>query len=147
MSDHVPVVMDLSLRIAESCCNQKRLPRYVNWNKLTEEQKLSFRDKMSESLSALHIPHELNHGNKCCSDDTHKFMLEQYYMEIVSAIQEAESVLPQTNPNSQKSYWNDVLVDLKQSSVECGNKWKSLGCPRSGPAFDCWKKCHYSYKL
>ena len=146
VSDHVPVVMDMSLQIAESCCNQQRIPRYVNWKKLTTAQKLSFKNKMSESLSAIHIPQELNHGIKCCSDDTHKFMLEQYYMEIVSAISEAESVLPQVNPNSQKSYWNDELGDLKRSSVECGNQWKSLGCPRSGPAFECWKRCHFSYK-
>ena len=46
----------------------------------------------------------------------------------------------------ERSYWNNDLGDLKRTSVECGNRWKNLGCPRFGPAFECWKQCHYSYK-
>ena len=34
----------------------------------------------------------------------------------------------------------------KKSSIDCNNQWKSFGCPRSGPIFECRQKCHYAYK-
>ena len=46
---------------------------------------------------------------KCCLDDTHKLHLEQYYCDIVSTVIYAESFLPKTNPNFQRSFWNDEL--------------------------------------
>ena len=65
----------------------------------------------------------------------------------MAAVVAAESVLPKTDPNIQRSFWCDELDDLKKDSIECTNNWKSLGCPRDGPIFECRKKCHYAYKL
>ena len=135
------------LDVIESEIKKPNLPCYVNWKKLTSEQKSSFKSRMSECLANIQIPHhEIFHGSKCCEEDSHKFALERYFLNIVSAVSEAESFLPRSDPNKQRSYWNEELSDLKQQSIECGNNWKRLGCPRTGPAFECWKKCHYTYK-
>lgn len=147
VSDHIPVEMDLSLPIVESSTKKPKLQQYVNWSKLTPELKNAFKERMKDCLANIQIPtHTLFHGNTCCSDNTHKFALEQYYLQIVSAVSEAESILPKVNPNVEKSFWNNDLSELKRASMECNTQWKDHGCPKSGPLFECHKKCHYSYK-
>ena len=147
VSDHSPVEIDLNVVIEESNQVKARLPQYVSWNKLTRDDKLRFRDKMTESLSAIDLPaHELLHGDMCCQDESHIHHIEKYYNDIVIAVSQAESVLPKTDPNKQRSFWNPELVDLKQRSIDCNNHWKNNGSPRSGPIFKCRKRCHYTYK-
>ena len=139
VSDHVPVELDLELQISESVPINRVLPQYVNWLKLTDEQKMSFKEEMVKSLADIPVPsHEILHGRCCCEDDMHKVSLERYFLNI--AVAQAESVLPRSNPNYQRSFWNDNLTTLKQSSIECNNHWKNFGCPRSGPIFECRQK-------
>lgn len=147
VSDHVPVELDLELVVSESIPFKKRQPLYVNWLKLSDEQKQSFKEEMTKCLADIQIPSdEILHGQQCCLDDAHSFALERYFLDIASAVEKAESILPRSNPNIQRSFWNDELMDLKQLSIECNNHWKSLGCPRAGPVFECRQKCHYTYK-
>ena len=147
VSDHVPVEIDLHIGIEELPCQKNHLPRYVNWSKLTDENLSLFRSKMSEGLASLNVQSDaLLHGDRCCLDDSHKLILEQYYSDIVTAVSYAESFLPKSNPNIQRSFWNPELNELKKESQECFHNWKGAGCPRSGPIFDCKKNCHYRYK-
>ena len=148
LSDYNPVEIDLTVHITElrTSLNQK-IPPYINWNKVSDEDISSFREAMSQNLSAIVVPfHELLHGENCCLDDSHECSLENYYGEIMSAVINSASVLPKTDPNCQKSFWDDNLSELKENSITCSQHWKSLGCPKSGPVFECWKKCQYSYK-
>ena len=148
LSDHNPVEIDLSGHITELHTSLKqKIPPYVNWNKVSNENISLFRETMSQNLNAIIVPFdEMLHGDKCCLDDAHKCSLENYYGEIMSAVINAESVLPKSDPNCQKSFWDENLSELKENSMTCSQHWKSLGCPKSGPVFDCWKKCHYRYK-
>ena len=73
------------------------------------------------------------------------FALERYYCEIISVIVAAESTLPKTNPNYDRSFWDEDLSDLNANSIECTNNWKEAGCPKTGPVFECKKNCYYRY--
>ena len=96
---------------------------------------------MTEKLDSISVPHcDIFHGNYLCNDDN-------YYCEIVRAILEAESCLPKTNASIQRTFWSEELSSLKQASIDCSSHWKSMGCPKSGPVFDCKKDCHYKYKI
>ena len=99
------------------------------------------------NLAKIDVPfNDVLHGNHCCVDDSHKCLLENYYCDIMNAVINAESILPKTNPNSNRSFWDSELSELKSRSVECTNYWKSHGCPKSGPVYNCRKKCHFLYK-
>ena len=124
-----------------------RLPRYVNWKKLTTEQKSAFHHEMSQRLNSIEVSYASTcHGSSCCTNDSHKVCLENYYCDIVNAVLAAEAVLPKTNPNSQRSFWTEELTELKHNSIDCDDFWQSIGSPRHGPAFECKKKCQYLYK-
>ena len=147
LSDHCPVELELQVNVSQICIKKTVLPQYVNWKKLTDLDKTRFEDAMRTNLALISVPfHSILHGDKCCFDDSHKVTLEQYYCNIMSAVVKAESVLPKTNPNFERSFWDDDLSELKTRSIECNNYWKSVGCPKSGPDFDCRKACHYKYK-
>ena len=147
LSDHIPVEIDLHVKVNEYSLKKPSIPRYVNWSRLTDEQKGLFREKMSEELASLNLQSDLLvHGEKCCLDDSHKLILEQYYCDIQTAVIRAESCLPKTNPNIQRSFWNDELESLKTDSLDCHNHWKNSGSPRSGVIFECKNNCYYRYK-
>ena len=147
VSDHCPVELDIKVKIVKMSLSKPTLPQYVNWRKLSEGDLSCFRDAMANNLASIDIPyHAILHGDKCCFDDSHKLVLEKYYCGIMNAVIKAENLLPKTNPNYDRSFWDNELSDLKTRSIECDRFWKSLGCPKNGPAYDCRKSCHYIYK-
>ena len=147
VSDHSPVEFELTIPMSTTDKATPSIPRYVNWSKLNEDHKSAYKLEMSRRLNSINVSHSsILHGNTCCTDDTHKVCLENYYCDIIHAVLAAESILPKTKPNVQRSFWTDELTDLKRDSVECDNYWHSIGSPRQGPAFECKKKCHYLFK-
>ena len=100
VSDHSPVEFDLEIPISLITQAPSRLPRYVNWKKLTTEQKSAFHHEMSQRLNSIEVSYASTcHGSSCCTNDSHKVCLENYYCDIVNAVLAAEAVLPKTNPN------------------------------------------------
>ena len=146
VSDHIPVEIDLHVSILETKVIQRHESPFINWSKLSQEQKTTFRTQMTENLLEIPVPSHIFHGDSCCSDENHIFHIEQYYNDIVSAVSNAEMVLPKCNASFQRSFWDDELSCLKQNSLECCSNWKSFGSPKSGPIFDCWKRCSLTYK-
>ena len=107
VSDHVPVELDLHVSIDDIVDVNRMKSCFVNWRLINEEQRTLINEKMAESLSSIQIPtHFIFHGNCCCEDDLHKVDVANYYCDIVKAIIHAESFLPKTNPNFQKSFWS-----------------------------------------
>lgn len=147
VSDHIPVELDLHVMISEANSIKTRALPYVNWSKLSTENISSFRQKMTENLDAISfMSTNIRHGNQACTIDCHKFEIENYYDAIVAAVVDAESCLPKTDPNLQRSFWNENLSTLKRQSIDCTKYWRSMGCPTSGPSFDCKRDCSLKYK-
>ena len=68
LSDHIPVEIDLHVDFEEFSYKKSSLPRYVNLSKLTDDQTLLFRQKMSEGLSSISIATDtVLHGDKMLS--------------------------------------------------------------------------------
>ena len=120
---------------------------FINWAKLSQDDLDIFEQKLTEGLNSINIPSAVFHGSHICLDDCHKVCIENYYGDSVTAIKNAKSFLPKTNPCIHRSFWTDELTDLKHASLECTNFWKQCGRPNTGPVFQCKKNCHYRYKI
>ena len=147
VSDHLVVEIDLHVNFEESNPVKMKPRPYINWRKLKEDDISNFRLIMSENLNS--IP-DLNYGEAhdgkiCCKDD-HKIIIENYYERIVAAVLQAEECLPRVLPNIQRSFWCNELAQLKQASIECTERWRLLGCPKSGAVYECKKSCQSKYK-
>ena len=102
---------------------------------------------MAENLSHVSpLNFDVVHEKKVCCDDSHKITIENYYDCIVTAVLDAERCLPKVLPNIQRSFWCAELENLKQASLDCTQRWKLLGCPKSGMEYDCKKDCQVKYK-
>ena len=147
VSDHLPVEFDLHVVVEKSKSLVKQALPFINWSKLTDSNLDLFKQKMTENLDAISCqPMNILQGSLLCVDDSHKVDLENYYGEIVTAVINAEMCLPKTDPSVQRSFWSNDLNTLKRDSIDCTSHWRSMGCPKSGPIFDCKKDCIYKYK-
>ena len=147
ISDHRPVELDLKVSLSEILVEKKRACPTVNWSKLSPDSLSVFRQKMTEKLDDIVVPfHSLVHGNSCCDDNQHRGEIESYYRGIVDAVLYADSFLPRSNPAIHKPYWSDSISELKRKSIDCCQFWRINGCPRTGPIFDCKRRCTLNYK-
>ena len=146
VSDHSPVEMTLRINVEENSIPVKTVNPCVMWDKLTTSSIDQFRTKMSQKLDEIDIPSYLLHGNNCCTDLSHRELIDSHYNSIVNAVLYADSFLPRVTPGTQKSFWSEELNVFKKKSIDCCRFWKANGMPSSGPIFECKKKCSYEYK-
>ena len=147
VSDHLPVELTLNATITVAEPLKQKMEPFINWAKLSQDDLDIFEQKLTEGLNSINIPSAVFHGSHICLDDCHKVCIENYYGDIVTAIKNAESFLPKTNPCIHRSFWTDELTDLNHASLECTNFWKQCGRPNTGPVFQCKKNCYYRYKI
>ena len=146
VSDHLPVEIDLHVSVLTAPTKEADCRQYVNWQKLSNDDLSLFNQRLVYNLDHIVIPPGLLHGNHICMDDCHKMLVENYYIDIVRAVLDAESVLPRCNPRVQRSFWSSELDNLKRNSIDCCSFWKSMGSPSNGPIYECKKNCYYRYK-
>ena len=147
VSDHRPVELDLNVKLCEVSVDKKKPVPTVNWGKLSSSSIETFRDNMTKKLDEIVIPfHSLLHGDKCCSNETHRQLIQSYYSDIESAVLFADALLPRTSPSLYKPYWTRSISDLKQKSIDCCRFWRMNGSPKNGPIFKCKIDCSFRYK-
>ena len=147
VSDHRPVEIDLSISLCVIPLESKRQISTVNWSKLTTDAISNYQSIMTAKLDDIDIPfYDLLHGDKLCLCNSHQKSIETYYQSIVDAVLYADSHLPRTNPNLHKPFWSDEISQLKVKSIDCSLRWRDSGSPKSGPIFECKKKCSKEYK-
>ena len=147
VSDHLPVEIDFCVSLHPLEVPRKRPPPSIVWHKLDADTVANFRQIMTERLDEIVIPfHDILHGDKCCSHSDHIHAIQNYYDQLVAAIRKADESLPRSFVRHNKPFWSDNLTELKQGSIDCCNKWKENGSPRSGPLYECKRTCTKRYK-
>ena len=148
LSDHLPVSVNLELSFTNLVKkNTDYLPANVNWRNVSDNAKLQYENVMKECLDDINIPfHSLLHGNNCCDCNEHIFCIEQYFLDIIAAINKADKCLPRSRPGISKDYWNDDLTNLKKASYDAFLIWRDAGRPGSGPVHDLKKNAQSRYK-
>ena len=147
VSDHLPVEIDISLNLGVMIPVSKKPRPFINWSKLSTNDLLNFLHVMTQELDRMSVPfYTIIHGDKCCSDASHRSHIESYFQDIRNAVLIADSCLPRSLPTFQKSYWSPDLSDLKQKSLDCFRFWRAHGAPKCGPIFRCKVICSSRYK-
>ena len=141
LSDHLPIMMSLSVSITAEIINSEKIPRVemLRWNKLSTEVKKLYTERLSAMTDQMAFIRGDLSNNVCrschCPDEHCKYFLQQEYDDIISCIKSADEVLPRQKPGIQNDWWTPELSDLKNQSRDIHVIWVSEGKPRSGPTF------------
>ena len=108
-----------------------KAPPSLKWEKCNEEQKLRYRDRLSDLI--LHSPAIATKCNVVhCESDVCRASVQHEYDNLIRIIAEADKVLPRHKPGLQKHWWTDELSRLRNQSIDIHRLWQVEGKPRSG---------------
>ena len=134
VSDHLPVEITINIDVCDTPHKPSPISNYIPWSSLTDVEISSYRSTMLNALNQISLPvHALNHGYNSCNDGDCLIALEEFYSNIVIAVETADKNLPRKKHGLAKPFWSKELTCLKQKSYDANNVWKSCGRPRNGP--------------
>lgn len=148
LSDHLPIVISLSLPPNLRCSNSSSVINMVHEFRWDKGDLTGYYFKTGSMLG--NITHNwpcLTEDSNCTADNC-RTDIDIYYNEIVHClIESAKCHIPKIPANALKHYWSDALDDLKYDSIAAHNIWKSAGRPQSGPIYESHRNAKYKYKL
>ena len=150
-SDHLPLVMDISIQTGISTANE---------NTSTHATKKPWRDLSEDELNAYSSAVELRLLSRtttlgvfacsdacACSSQSCRDELQREYDDIVKALVESTLLLPNSvNRGAKKDWWTHELTLLKEKSVAIHSAWISEGRPRHGSTADERRRVRAEYK-
>ena len=151
LSDHCPVVMDLSIVAPKS-----RIA-YESHTGTTRKHQLAFRwdigdvvhyyNLTGDLLSAIQVPSFLLCGAPS-NRETALDCINSFYSSIVHALYDASiTCIPRKKHGFFKYWWDEELTLLKESAIKSFKLWAALGKPRNGNVFDEMRRDKARYKL
>ena len=148
-SDHLPVEVDISLCLSDTGSrhtshNSNNLN--INWSKLRKENLDAYTSTMETALDLISFWPCILHGSFLCTDNCHKYHIEEYFNHIVNAIKTADSILERTNSRALKPYWSPQLTKLKQESFSTHRAWLQADKPSSGILHDDYIHARQNYR-
>jgi hypothetical protein len=152
LSDHCPVVMDLSIT-----CKHKRLESESAGKGNNNMHQLAFRwdigdvshyySLTGERLSAIQAPLFLLNSIPR-NRDVATVCINRFYVSIVHALFDASLIcIPRKKHGFFKYWWDEELKVLKETAMNSYRLWSSLGKPRTGNVFDEMRLDKARYKL
>ena len=149
VSDHIPLVMLLSLQITvDHPCHanptRKEDFKRLRWDKADLS---GYYDATYVHLSAIDTPVSLLTCDYV-DVDIAKHCIESFYNDIVTALcQSTVSTVPVGKANFFKFWWDQECQAMKEESISKHQSWKAAGRPRDGPVASAMRKAKYEYKL
>ena len=147
VSDHLPVEINVSLKITDFLKEESNVTNYIPWASLSSNEIGTYRNSMLSALRSINVPfNALNHNSRLCNNCDCLTALEKFYNDIVLSIAVADDTLPRKKHGLSKPFWSPELTALKEKSVDAHKLWKNSNCPRSGPIFVEKQRSNYAYK-
>ena len=141
MSDHLPIVMHMSLSVNSTFYSDVRqlIPK-PKWSALTEDALKSYHDAINQSLNDVDISKDLIEcRNVGCT--VHKSMIASLYNKIIAILTvAAKHAIPFTSPkshyNKSQPGWNEHVSVFKDEAINWHVIWKMSGSPPEGYVFE-----------
>ena len=120
----------------------------VNWEKASEEEKISFQDDLTNRLNSIPVPESVNCEDILCTSHTEE--LEDYTMDVLEAVEAAGKCLSSTGGakggGNTIAGWNEYVKPFCDESKFWYAVWKSAGKPRQGSILDAMSSSKLQYK-
>ena len=121
-------------------------PSNIIWSKLSAVDLQNFSTTMELALDLINIPACILHGECLCFDSGHLCQIEQYFIDILRAIEQADAALPRSCFRALKPFWSKELTILKRKSFLSHKAWLDQDKPTNGPVYEAYTKCRSDYR-
>ena len=138
--DHIPICMNLNVSsMPKVTSDSNEFTAKIPWDSVKECDLEKYLNLTDEHFSNIHIPVDaVLCGNLNCTDNNHKLMLDKFYCDIISCLNQSSEHLCK-NKNTKKFVnkpgWSDHVSDLYKYSREIRGLWLDNGKPRQGHLF------------
>ena len=149
-SDHLPLLMKVSLQLEESSftSNSESPTRNINWKKISVSDKASYSSSLEQLLLSRSTPLGVSSCHQICGCRSQSCIddIEREYKEIRTSLVSAAVSLPRIRPGVEKDWWTPELTLLRDQSVAIHQLWLSEGRPRQGPTYQERLRVRAAYK-
>ena len=131
LSDHFPISSALltNLTVDNSVIKVKHAYK-CRWDKA---DLILYYYNTAVNLQSIVIPNAVLHCSAGCTCSSHCQAIDDYYNAIVGVLHcSSQNCVPKIPHNCLKSFWNEELDKLKESSMDMHNLWRLIGSPRQG---------------
>ena len=136
LSDHIPVCLHLDIALSTSHCVQGKKKVCINWKKVTDRDKLSYKQELDCILEEVPLPVDVFN----CNSIDHNRQLQGFYDNIICAcVTAGQSAFVKDfthrrkeNGNKSTPGWSLYVKKYKEKAVLWHSIWKANGCPREG---------------
>ena len=147
--DHIPVTVHVNFELLPSLTNENNGSNFkINWDAATEIDLKKFLKLTDEKFSQIELPVEaLCCTNLNCIDQSHINMINNFYENIISILNESSTHLSSKYKASwNKPGWSEYVADLYDYFREISKLWIENGKPRQGFLFREYLKSKARYK-
>lgn len=152
MSDHEPVVLQLSLKIEVSQNREiAHVPR-ISWRKASPDQVVNYKNVLSSNLKSIYLPVKTLLCNDIhCSNPVHFDEINRYSISIYDAcISAARETIPITCSRGSRGRipgWTERVKPSRERSLFWHNIWVNCGRPRDGYVAAAMRRTRAAYHL
>ena len=150
-SDHLPLKISLDIAVSKTLQSHPTKPAVkVNWESVTEEDIITYKENTISHLSKVHLNHNLILCDDIkCTDVSHTAAIDNMYREITDALKDSsEFLLKQTKyKHNQIPGWNDLVKDAHHKARTSYLFWRSNGSLRHGVIYQEMKTSRAQFKL
>ena len=151
-SDHRPLAFTIdcpNLPVFEE--TGIKLATKVNWKQVTPAQKYSYGMRCKKLLSEIELPTEaIECTNSLCNCDTHLNMIDNFYHNVISAIQIASKkhLCDNTTTTKRRNIpgWNRLVKAAHEEARTLYLNWIRLGKPNTGYCYELMKNKRKIFK-
>lgn len=151
-SDHKPMVIDIDILIEVNDVSVSRstTATYIDWDNVSDEVLLLYRDSLDIALSNVRIPVHLLHDSSTLDKYEH---IDNYYNAVMDCILKVSSMtLPsKRGATTYTEYvvpgWNEYVAEKHKTAREAFTQWVRSGKPRSGPELIDMQQSRSKFKL
>jgi hypothetical protein len=150
LSDHEPIVLELSLETKHIGLRQRIHAPRVSWAKATDINRSNYRPVLSYLLNDISLPVDtLLCDDLRCHHASHLSALNTYAKSITDVcINAAKSCIPQTCDRQSSGLvpgWSEHVQPIRDKSLFWHKIWLECNRPKSGPVADCMRRTRAAY--
>ena len=148
-NDHIPITFNVCTdKLPTASVEVNDISAKIKWDNVSDADISKYNAYTNKNLGSIKIPvPTMCCSDTSCEDQSHRIDLDNFYSDIVSALQTSSEHFASCNTGKyNKPGWSDYVSDLYDFSRETYRVWLDYGKPRHGIIHNMYVKSKRRFK-